>query len=248
MKTGEEMNYIAAKSTVKSKEAAQHSQWKIIATFFKKNPGKYASSPNQTYPSMVFTFLIERHSAFHVAATFVPAIVLIICNLISSWINPDGYERFALITINLFCHYIYFEQMFYYMSFNGDTVPVTLLFFRNSSIITTFLLCLTVILKLINKYDGKPARWIDSMTTIFTIKMAYGNVIFEARRTSYDSSLLAENMKNLSKDNLTWRTFSNIIDKFIFTFVLIIYMFMILILLPSGYDDRIWEGIAVEYN
>lgn len=246
MKTGEELNYVAAKSTVKSKEAAQHSQWKIVATFFRKNEGKYASSPNMTYPSMIYTFLIERHSAFHIATTFVPAVVMIIVNLISSWMNPDFYERFALLTLNLFCHYINFEQMFFYMPSNGDTVPTTLLFFRNSTIITAFLLCLTVILKLINKYDEKPAQWIESFTTLFTGKMAYGNIIFGARRASEDSSLIIQNLKSLTKDSLIWCTFSNIIDKLVFTIVVITYFCMVIMLLPKGYDKSVWNGIAVE--
>lgn len=248
MKSGEEINYDVNKSTVKSKDAAKHNQWQIRATFFKKNEGKYASIPNQTFPSLTYAFLIERHSAFHVAGIFVPAFVLIIVNLSLSWLNIDGYERFILVGLNLFSHYIYIEEMFFYIPYNGETVPTVLLFFRDSLFVTAFLLCVTILMKMITRNEEKPAPWIDFTTNFFTRKIIYGDFIFGVKINSrkLDEEHLVGHLNNYSKDNIVWRSFANIIDKFIFLIIFLVYIIMFIRLLPGGYDDSSWEGIAVE--
>lgn len=254
MKSGEELNYDGDRSTVKSVDAVKHNQWKIIATFFRKNNGKYKTMPNQSFPSLYYAFLIERHSALHVAGIFIPALVLIIVNLCLFWMNIDGYERFVLAGLNMFCHFLYLEQVFWYLPYNGDSVPTVLLFFRDSLFITAILLCETTFLKLINRNIEKPAPWIEFTTTLFTSKLIYGDVIFAIKINSdkqdpeQDSALLVTDLKSFSKDNIAWRTFSNILDKLMFVIIVITYIIMYVALLPENYDDNKWEGIAVESN
>jgi hypothetical protein len=250
MKSGEEVNYDASKSTVKSKDAALHNQWKIIATFFKKNDGKYASIPNQTFPSLTYAFLIERHSAFHVAGIYVPALVLIIVNLSLSWLSIDGYERFILVGLNLFSHYIYLEELFFFVPYNGDTVPTVLLFFRDSLFVTAFLLCVTIFLKMIARNDEKPTPWIEFLASFFTSKLIFGDYIFGVNMKSEkaDGEQLVENLINYPKDNLVWRTFANIIDKSIFIIIFVLYIILFTRLLPTSYDNNSWADIAVENN
>ena len=113
MKTGEEINYNAEKLKLISSRAKQNSQWKLLSTNSKINEGKYAVVPNETYPSISFSFLIERHNAFHLSGTVVPAIVLIICNLTVLWMDLCSIDRFVLCLCNLFSHSLYIEFLYW---------------------------------------------------------------------------------------------------------------------------------------
>lgn len=113
MKTGEEMNYQTDKVRVISARAKDNNQWKMLSATSKINEGKYKSEPNETYPSISFSFLIERHSGYHVSGTIVPAVVLLICNLTVLWMLPGYIERFVLSVFNLFSHFLYLECLYW---------------------------------------------------------------------------------------------------------------------------------------
>lgn len=106
MKTGEEINYNTNRVTVASARAKQNNLWNLLEATSVVNIGTYEVVPNETYPSVTFSFLIERHSAFHVGATIIPAFVLMINNLIVLWMTPGLIERFVLSAFNLFSHFI----------------------------------------------------------------------------------------------------------------------------------------------
>lgn len=113
MKTGEEMNYNVDKVKLFSSSAKQNNQWKLVSSKAKVNIGKYAVAPNETYPTIVLSFLIERHSAFHVSGTIVPAIVLMLCNLLVLWMIPGDIDRFILCLCTLSSHFLYLEFLFW---------------------------------------------------------------------------------------------------------------------------------------
>lgn len=113
MKTGEELNYNTEKLTLISSRSNQNNQWKLLSANSKINEGKYAISPNETYPSVGFSFLIERHSGFHISATVFPAIVLMICNLTILWMDSISVERYVLCLCNLFSHFLYIEFLYW---------------------------------------------------------------------------------------------------------------------------------------
>lgn len=113
MKTGEEMNYNADKVKLISSRAKENNQWKLLAAKAKVNAGKYAVVSNETYPSVVFSFLIERHSAYHISGTVISAIVLSFSNLLVLWMLPGSIERFILSISNLISHFLYLEFLYW---------------------------------------------------------------------------------------------------------------------------------------
>lgn len=113
MKTGEEMNYNTERVKLISSRAKENNKWIMLESKSKVNPGVYASVVNETYPSVVFSFLIERHSAFHISGTIVPAIILLVCNLTLLMMTPGSIERFILIISSIFSHFIYMEFLYW---------------------------------------------------------------------------------------------------------------------------------------
>lgn len=113
MKTGEELNYNTEKLKLIASKAKQNNQWKLLSASSRLNPGKYDVAPNETYPSVVFQFLIERHNAVHVSGTIIPAFILLICNLTALWMMPTCMERFILTLVTLFSHFLYLEFLYW---------------------------------------------------------------------------------------------------------------------------------------
>jgi hypothetical protein len=113
MKTGEEMNYNTEKVKLISSKSAENNQWKLLQATSKYSEGKYDVAPNETYPSISFSFLIERHNAFHVSGTIVPAVILLIINLTVLWMTPGSFDRFVLCIFSLFSHILYIDFLYW---------------------------------------------------------------------------------------------------------------------------------------
>lgn len=113
MKTGEELNYNPEKLKLVSSRAKQNNQWKLLSAKSRVNIGNYAAAPNETFPSLFFSFLIERHSGFHVTGTIIPAIVLMFCNLLLLWIDAGSIDRLVFCLCNLFSHFLYIEFLYW---------------------------------------------------------------------------------------------------------------------------------------
>lgn len=73
MKTGEEVNYQNDRVKISTKNNQQNTQWKMLSADVRVNNGNYTEYKNVTFPSVKYTFIIERHSALHIAGYIVSA-------------------------------------------------------------------------------------------------------------------------------------------------------------------------------
>lgn len=73
MKTGEEVNYQNDRVKISSKNNQQNTQWKMLSAEVRVNNGNYSEHKSVTFPSIKYTFSIERHSAMHIAGYIVSA-------------------------------------------------------------------------------------------------------------------------------------------------------------------------------
>lgn len=72
--SGEEIDYKIMKTIISDEElSSQDLQWRMLKATYKRNDGNF-SETKQTYPSLTFTFLIERHAAEIAVTILVPAI------------------------------------------------------------------------------------------------------------------------------------------------------------------------------
>lgn len=242
MKTGEELHYNSEKVKVISTRAKQNNQWKLLSSTSKVNEGKYASVPNETYPSLTFSFLIERHSGFHTSSTIVPCFLLTIFNLTVLWITPGSIERFILCISSLMSHYLYMEFLYWMLPYCGDSLPTLLIFFRNSQIIIGFLVLQTVICKLLTDRTNvtKPHLWIATTVT-YARQSRVGEVLLTPMAAKLeDPTQLVERM-----DGDVWKTFCLIMDRVLFVVILIAYIFMAVTLVPEGYLKAKYDPIDV---
>lgn len=74
---GTHVDFIINKTTAVSKSHLKHTSWNLISASAVRDPGVFDVLPNETYPSVFFNFIIERHSAIDVALILMPALSMI---------------------------------------------------------------------------------------------------------------------------------------------------------------------------
>ena len=165
------------------------------------------------------------------------------------------YERIIICGFNLFSHYLYIEQLYWIMPYNGDEAPdigkiliylrskhiiwlfinVTVIFFRDSMLITGLMVLITVVMKHMNTNQERPAMWIET-TTDFLVRNRVGVILLvnENKGTLDSESLdVVEQHKKISRHNITWKSFAGIVDRILFIAVLVAYILMFISLLPG---------------
>ena len=80
--TGEEVNFDAAKTKVVAVNNLYNKQWKMISASVKKSIGNYSCCPGETFPTVKFTYILERHSVTHAVVILAPALSKFIKNYI----------------------------------------------------------------------------------------------------------------------------------------------------------------------
>jgi hypothetical protein len=112
MKTGEELNYSADKVTLVTSRAKKNHQWKLLDAKSNYYNGKY-SGLNETFPSVTFSFVLERHNGYYRVTIFASAFALIVCNLIALWINAKSHLRFYLCAFNIYASFLCLNLMYW---------------------------------------------------------------------------------------------------------------------------------------
>lgn len=72
--SGDEIDFKLMKTVVTDDDlSSQNSEWRLIQATYKRDAGNYTNT-KVTYPSLTFSFLIERHSGTYAVHVLVPAI------------------------------------------------------------------------------------------------------------------------------------------------------------------------------
>lgn len=72
--TGEEINFVPAKNSVETTDSLLNHEWKLVSISMKKHDGSYACCPNQTFPSLRYNFILERHASIFTVYLLIPTI------------------------------------------------------------------------------------------------------------------------------------------------------------------------------
>ncbi|XP_037040197.1 neuronal acetylcholine receptor subunit alpha-2-like [Bradysia coprophila] len=228
---------------------SQDQSWKMVKVLYTRNHGNF-SSTSKTYPSVTFTFLLERHSAEHAATFLVPALIMASINLITSWLSPEMSERLMLLALNILSHFLYMQQLSWYIPFNGDICPTIVLCFRDSLIITGFLLINTIVVRGFTSCGLEVPNWIGS-TTGFVGSNKFGELFLSKSYLIDRQPLHSEQCEETADVNVTepqtlptvtikpptntWKLFAKYIDRLLFIIVFVLYVCMYFALVPSGY-------------
>ncbi|XP_053691843.1 acetylcholine receptor subunit alpha-like [Sabethes cyaneus] len=141
-----EIDFVANETSFASEETNSHNEWKILSMSVQKYDSPLPEK-NTTYPSLIYNYILERHSGSHCAVVLTPAFVMVAINLIALWLKCYSLDRMLLLGANLFIHFLFIENLYWMIPYNGSTTPSFLLFFRDSLVLTSCILYATVFLK-----------------------------------------------------------------------------------------------------
>lgn len=71
--SGEELDLQISKDALNTDDLIYNGEWDLIDTNVFKHPGIYKCCPNNTYPSINYSFKIQRISGAHTASVILPA-------------------------------------------------------------------------------------------------------------------------------------------------------------------------------
>lgn len=139
----------------------------------------------------------------------------------------------------------------------GDTVPRTreltcflileikikflhffqVIFYRNSLIVTCFLLIESLLVKALTTCERTPFPWMENLIQLIRRKQ-FGFIFLERGddQENYDGNNLIEGKEVTSSPNKTlWKNIGSILDKIVMVLVFVSYVIMILTLIPLHY-------------
>lgn len=216
MESAAEVDFHSEGSLMLSSQANAHSQWRVVSAKFSKQK-QIGITINDTYPVLIFDYIIERHSSFHLAALLTPILstyhrevrlpmepinvilflVMVFLNLFLTWLSTDSVERKLLLAVSIFCHFQFMMQLHWAVPYNGETVPgicihllirtcsafaeafsvISVIFFRNSLIITSLLIIHSMIGTAVKHMDRKPPAIVMLLAGTIA-KNKFGELVF----------------------------------------------------------------------
>ncbi|CAG9798693.1 unnamed protein product [Chironomus riparius] len=235
MKVGEELNYIPDKVVLFTKRLKDNNQWNLVDSSVRYNKGFY-SFTDETFPSVTFAFVLERHNGFHRVSTISSAIIIMVCNLLVFFISPESILRLFFCGANVFANSLFLEFLFWMVPWCGDKTPKVLTFFDDLQIYGTLLLMQTIILKTILTCSEKCPIWMtNSVLKINTFPLSQLLVKQSSLKLPENATELVEHVKQQASDKLVLQNFVRLVDRLFILLTLILFPFMFFSLFPKGY-------------
>lgn len=150
MNNEDELDYIPHSSVVTVSGNAQHMQWKLVSGEVYRKVYNISSKDRRfttRLPNLVYSFIIERHSAqiskvisckfssllldrrlwksFLTFDQTASCLILMCLNLLAIFVDSSLNERLSLISMNLLLHFQLIHQISWMLPHEGDTVPRT---------------------------------------------------------------------------------------------------------------------------
>ncbi|XP_046752741.1 acetylcholine receptor subunit alpha-L1-like [Diprion similis] len=198
---------------------------------------------NYTFPTIIYSVIIERHSTFMQTTILAPAVLLIVMTLTVLWLSPDAVERLVLAILNLICHLICVMDVNWQVPSNGLTTPSILVFHHSSIVIASFALFLTVVLRQLKEISVTAPDWLLSTSSAITragrsfplinLKSEAAAPIQAEEDEVGVASSNGPSVKINPRSSNAWQHLATLLNRLAFTFVLLAYIIMIHVLVPK---------------
>ncbi|KAL0108458.1 hypothetical protein PUN28_015183 [Cardiocondyla obscurior] len=238
--TGEELDVHLDGTGVDMSSYENNTVWDFKLLSAEKIVKKYKCCPNDTFPRIDYTFLLTRHHDINHKSYITPAIALIFLTLTVLWLDSRSVERIAIASVNFICHLLCMFDLQWIMPYNGVNPPNIMLFYRESLALATFALILTALLRKLQNMSLDMPNWMFSITT-FILSNKAGRILVSNDEESkiVGESIVAEDSSDLPKYKMkikesSWRYFATIIEWLSFFCVILTYIIILIILVPSG--------------
>ncbi|XP_001862562.2 neuronal acetylcholine receptor subunit beta-3 [Culex quinquefasciatus] len=260
-----QVNFVVNSTNAGANDVNTHNQWKIVASGVKTHDTKMPSPTNEntTYPTIVYNYVLERHSGSHCASLLAPAFAIISINFISMWLNCERRERLFMLAGSIFIHFTFIENLYWQIPYNGATVPSFLIFFRDSLVLTVLLMASTIMVKHLSLKTVEPPAVVSGFVVVLTANQL-GQMIFgqggsisseptpknghlnnaPAEDNSGDTVVLvgedrldsdAGGSKKSVGNSGAYKMIAHVVDKCLYIGIVVTYTLMVLALIPKYY-------------
>ncbi|XP_055597572.1 neuronal acetylcholine receptor subunit alpha-4-like [Uranotaenia lowii] len=234
MESAAEIDYHSKASWIASVQTNRHIEWRVVSAKANKTS---VAGVNETFPVLIFDYIIERHSGIQVSGLMVPILIIISFNLMLTWLNTESIERKIFLALSIFCHFRYLYMLIWIVPHNGSSIPGILLFYRNSMIITCTILIHTLIARYLKQMVFPPPGIVKILTgTVAQNK--FGELVFSRGYLNVEykqTKIEPENAEQQTEDRKIWISLSKIVDRVLFFVYLCIYSLGFLLYVPLTY-------------
>ncbi|ODM96857.1 Acetylcholine receptor subunit alpha-type acr-16 [Orchesella cincta] len=131
-------------STMDITDFRPNREWELVDNSFIKRIKYFVGVP---YPDIVLTLNFARKSSSHTACVVIPGLAIAAAILIAFWLPPGSSERLSILLVTILINVLYLYYVYSLIPNNGDSVPLVLLFYRDSLFMLAFALVWTVCLR-----------------------------------------------------------------------------------------------------
>ncbi|XP_063932693.1 neuronal acetylcholine receptor subunit alpha-3-like [Zophobas morio] len=238
--SGEELDLQISKDALNTDDLIYNGEWDLIDTNVFKHPGIYKCCPNNTYPSINYSFKIQRISGAHTASVILPAFALVIITLVSLWVAPNNPQRLNLCYVNIISEFLYIQYVSWLIPMNGDRVPLILLFARDSLLLSAFTIMFSLVLASMVENKKTTPAWISRVVSVL-IAFKPGQVVLlgdssfkglDNEHGDDDVTAIINNKDTTTSLNTEWLMFAKILDRLCFLIYVIVYLCMFIAFIP----------------
>lgn len=242
MHTGEQINFtFDSVSAVNTDQYQDGPGWRLLHVAKKRYTGNYDCCPNETYPMLRYTYVMQREAAGPAAVVVVPSIAIVMLTLVSLTLDIKDNTRLIVACFSLFCHFIFLTEIGYDIPKESADTPIILLFIRDSMIITLVALLLTLALQALRGRTAPAPGWLLSLNRFATSGPAKYAVFteFDPEKTSEEKVALQEDAAGPSAtdepDRVSeWLQLSNVLNSVVFIVSFITYVVLIICYIPRN--------------
>ncbi|RLU21576.1 hypothetical protein DMN91_005949 [Ooceraea biroi] len=240
--TGEEIDFHLDGDGILMEDYENNTEWNLEFVSAAKRVKKYECCPDDTFPTIDYTFLLTRYNGIQQKSQITPAMILIFLTLTVLWLDSRTTERVVIACVNFFCHMFFLFDLHWQLPYNGAKLPNILLFYRDSLAMATFAVILTALLRKLQDISMEVPSWISSTTTFVLSNKAGRFLVLNDEESKIADGVTEENAdppKSGMRTKESWRHFAAIIEWLSFFCVAFTYLIILIILVPtSNYEKK----------
>ncbi|XP_055550909.1 acetylcholine receptor subunit beta-like [Wyeomyia smithii] len=201
---------------------------------------------DKTLTVILVSFVIERISTFYAISIVVPALVMLCCNLASLWVPINSNARYIILLVILHSHFTFIQQLSWKLPTYGESTPMLLNYYRDSMLLTAFLIIFITITGRLALRQTQTSQWIEitirttqSLSLVSMALPSIGDHQFDAYiETTADDTNLVQNdaTDKPSQHNKQWKRFALIVERIGFYLLAVVYAMMLICFIPVGND------------
>ncbi|XP_026819731.1 neuronal acetylcholine receptor subunit beta-2-like [Rhopalosiphum maidis] len=201
----------------------------------------YTSSNSSVHCILEYDINVTRFSTMYYSSIVIPAVVISLMKILTFLMGRETKLRFILLSLIFISELLYIQFLDTKLPNNGKKAVYIVLLYRNSLILTSIALVITVISNALYKHgtDDFPRNgpeWLKSVSTFLLSKKPIAMLTnFNTRGAEL---LIEKNMEeetpNTQRDEnaLFWKTLSTLLDRLSFVISLIISLINLWFLIP----------------